>query len=62
MEKAAKESKSFVMNMFLGKLVTDQVFPYPYNLTSEQKETLEMLVDPIDKFFTVSILPYNVTS
>lgn len=51
MDKAVKESKSFIMNMFCGKSMTEQVFPYPYNLTEEQKETLEMLVDPTEKFF-----------
>lgn len=31
--------------------MTEQVIPYPYVLSAEQKETLEMLVDPTDKFF-----------
>ncbi|KAK7065928.1 hypothetical protein SK128_015293, partial [Halocaridina rubra] len=44
-------NKSFVMNMFKGATMTEQVIPYPYVLTEEQKETLEMLVDPTDKFF-----------
>lgn len=49
--KQAKANKSFVMNIFRGAAVTDQAIPYPYVLTEEQKETLEMLVDPTEKFF-----------
>ncbi|KAK8377963.1 hypothetical protein O3P69_018700 [Scylla paramamosain] len=51
MNKAVKPSKSFVMNMFRGATVTEQVIPYPNVLTEEQVETLEMLVDPTEKFF-----------
>ncbi|XP_065575702.1 very long-chain specific acyl-CoA dehydrogenase, mitochondrial-like [Artemia franciscana] len=39
------------MNMFLGKIRTDQAFPFPQSLSQDQKETLEMLVDPTYKFF-----------
>lgn len=46
-----EENKSFVMNIFKGATMVDQVFPYPYTLTEEQKETLEMLIDPTEKFF-----------
>lgn len=56
MSKAVQPSKSFVMNMYLGQAVTEQVFPYPYVLSDEQKETLEMIVDPTEKFFQVKIL------
>lgn len=41
------------MNIFLGKAVTEQVLPYPNYLTSEQLETLEMLLNPTEKFFQV---------
>ena len=54
-EKHADINKSFVMNMFKGATMVDQVIPYPYVLTEEQKETVEMLVHPIEKFFAVSI-------
>ena len=47
----AKESQSFVMNIFRGQLQTSQVFPFPESLTEEQADTLKMLVDPIEKFF-----------
>lgn len=55
--KASKKfqpNKSFVMNVFRGVSVTEQAIPYPYYLTEEQKETLEMLVDPTVKFMEVS--------
>jgi len=50
-KKGAKESQSFVMNLFRGTLQASQVFPYPEVLTEEQNETLKMLVDPMTKFF-----------
>ncbi|XP_071085182.1 very long-chain specific acyl-CoA dehydrogenase, mitochondrial-like [Haliotis cracherodii] len=48
---AKKESKSFAMNLFRGKIQTDQVFPFPEVLSAEQQETLQMLIDPTAKFF-----------
>ncbi|XP_076453737.1 very long-chain specific acyl-CoA dehydrogenase, mitochondrial-like [Babylonia areolata] len=45
------ESRSFGMNLFRGKIATEQVFPYPDVLDPEQKEELQMLVDPCAKFF-----------
>lgn len=47
----AKDSQSFVMNLFRGTLQTSQVFPYPEVLTEEQTDTLNMLVEPTSKFF-----------
>ncbi|KAL3847388.1 hypothetical protein ACJMK2_018303, partial [Sinanodonta woodiana] len=47
----AKESNSFCMNIFRGQIKVDQVFPYPEVMTSEQKQTLQMLLDPTAKFF-----------
>jgi len=47
----AKESQSFVMNLFRGTLQASQVFPYPEVLSDEQNENLKMLVDPVSKFF-----------
>ncbi|XP_067008647.2 very long-chain specific acyl-CoA dehydrogenase, mitochondrial [Anabrus simplex] len=46
-----KESHSFTMNLFRGVAETSQVFPYPDVLTDEQRDTLQMLVDPASKFF-----------
>ncbi|CAG9855486.1 unnamed protein product [Phyllotreta striolata] len=45
------ENYSFVMNLFRGQLEPRQVFPYPNVLNEEQKETLQMMVDPTNKFF-----------
>jgi len=45
------DSKSFVMNLFLGSSNLEQVFPYPDALTADQRETLTLLVDPTKKFF-----------
>ncbi|XP_064639189.1 very long-chain specific acyl-CoA dehydrogenase, mitochondrial-like [Lineus longissimus] len=50
-KKDVPQSKSFAMNLFRGQIQADQVFPFPEFLTDEQKETLEMLVDPTSKFF-----------
>ncbi|XP_064409060.1 very long-chain specific acyl-CoA dehydrogenase, mitochondrial isoform X2 [Latimeria chalumnae] len=46
-----KESKSFAMNMFMGKIKTDQVFPYPSALTEEQEQFLREMIGPVSKFF-----------
>lgn len=39
------------MNIFRGQVEARQVFPYPNALNEEQRETLQMLVDPTAKFF-----------
>jgi len=44
-------SNSFAANMFRGIVNTEQVFPFPDVLNPEQRETLEALVDPTEKFF-----------
>lgn len=49
--KEVKEDFSFVMNIFRGQIETKQLFPFPNVLNTEQRETLEMLVDPVNKFF-----------
>jgi very long chain acyl-CoA dehydrogenase len=49
--KAPPTSNSFAVNMFRGIVNTEQVFPFPDVLTPDQRETLEALVDPTDKFF-----------
>lgn len=48
---AQEESKSFAVGMFLGRLNTEQVFPYPSALSEEQEQTLQELVGPLSKFF-----------
>jgi len=52
MRKPAVHSKSFVQNMFRGMIEPEQAFPYPNVLNMEQRETLEMLVPPTEKFMT----------
>lgn len=47
----AVESTSFAMNLFRGKLRTEEIFPYPSSLTDEQRENLQALLDPTAKFF-----------
>lgn len=43
---------SHFSTQFRGSVVADQVFPYPDDImTAEQRETLEMLVSPTQKFF-----------
>ncbi|XP_072033459.1 very long-chain specific acyl-CoA dehydrogenase, mitochondrial-like [Amphiura filiformis] len=46
-----KTSKSFAMGLFNGQINPQQVFPYPEVLSDEQRDTLQMLVDPTTKFF-----------
>ena len=41
------------MNLFRGKLRTEEIFPYPSSLTDEQRENLQALLDPTAKFFEV---------
>ncbi|XP_076238522.1 acyl-CoA dehydrogenase very long chain [Calliopsis andreniformis] len=48
---SAKESQSFVMNIFRGEAQVSQVFPFPEVLTEEQSDTLKLLLDPVEKFF-----------
>lgn len=50
-DNAPKESQSFMMNLFRGIVQPVQVFPYPDVLNEEQTDTLNMLVDPVWKFF-----------
>ncbi|XP_077290256.1 acyl-CoA dehydrogenase very long chain [Arctopsyche grandis] len=46
-----KENLSFTMNIFRGQIQAKQVFPYPDVLNEEQRETIEALIDPVEKFF-----------
>lgn len=50
-----EENLSFVMNIFRGQIEPKQIFPFPNTLTEEQRDTLTMLVDPVSKFFEVSV-------
>lgn len=52
--KVAVKNLSFMANIFRGKVESAQVFPYPYNLTEEEGETLAMVIDPVERFFSVS--------
>lgn len=45
-----KDAKSFAMGMFTGSANLDQVFPFPEVLDEEQREFLESMVDPVEKF------------
>lgn len=46
-------STSFAMNLFRGKLVLNEMFPYPNCMNDEQRENLQALVDPFAKFMEV---------
>uniref|UniRef100_A0A8R1HQA4 Very long-chain specific acyl-CoA dehydrogenase, mitochondrial n=1 Tax=Caenorhabditis japonica TaxID=281687 RepID=A0A8R1HQA4_CAEJA len=47
--KKPEETPSFVMNLFRGKAVSEQIFPYPLKLDDERKETLGMISVPLEK-------------
>lgn len=49
-----EKTQSFVKRLFYGDVAVDQVFPYPCHLTDDDRETLQMLVDPVSRFFSVS--------
>uniref|UniRef100_A0A0K0D3E4 Very long-chain specific acyl-CoA dehydrogenase, mitochondrial n=1 Tax=Angiostrongylus cantonensis TaxID=6313 RepID=A0A0K0D3E4_ANGCA len=38
------------MNLFRGRAVTDQAFPYPLNLDDDRRETLHLIIGPTEKF------------
>ncbi|XP_053662485.1 very long-chain specific acyl-CoA dehydrogenase, mitochondrial-like [Anopheles marshallii] len=46
-----RPNRSFLMNLFGGKLQTIELFPYPEPLDEEQKDYARALVDPVHKFF-----------
>lgn len=50
-----RANESFMANIFRGKLVPTQVFPYPDILSSEDKELTSSLVPPFEKFFLVGV-------
>lgn len=45
------ETSSFVMNMFAGNANFEQIFPYPDVLNPDQRETLNMVQKPTEKFW-----------
>jgi len=48
--KGLQESKSFCMNLFRGRVVLDQAFPFPLNLSEDRREMLQMVLPPIEKY------------
>ncbi|XP_018332281.1 very long-chain specific acyl-CoA dehydrogenase, mitochondrial [Agrilus planipennis] len=50
-EKPTEHNFSFTMNMFRGQLESKEAFPFPDVLTEEQRETLHMLMDPVERYF-----------
>ena len=50
---AASDKQSFVKRLFYGDIDKEQIHPFPCALDEDGKETLQMLVDPVNKFFTV---------
>lgn len=41
----------FIVNSFCGQIVGHHLFPYPDNLSTEQKQDLQVLITPVEKFF-----------
>lgn len=48
------ESTSFVMNMFAGNANFEQIFPYADVLDDDQRETLNMVIKPAERFWEES--------
>lgn len=48
---APRDSPSFTLNLFRGRVEPAQVFPFPEPLSEEQRQTLRELVPPVEKFF-----------
>ncbi|CAH0592082.1 unnamed protein product [Chrysodeixis includens] len=49
--KGARQSASFTLNLFRGVLEPAQVFPFPEPLSDDQRQMLQELVPPVEKFF-----------
>jgi len=49
-ESSVPDSKSFCMNLFRGRIVLDQAFPFPLKLSEDRRETLQMILAPIEKY------------
>ncbi|CAB3227423.1 unnamed protein product [Arctia plantaginis] len=48
---APRQSASFVLNLFRGQFEPAQVFPFPEPLSEDQRQMLQELVPPVEKFF-----------
>ncbi|EDV20536.1 uncharacterized protein TRIADDRAFT_31757 [Trichoplax adhaerens] len=46
------QSDTFTRGIFSGKLKLNQLFPYPDALNDESKETLKIMLDPFEKYFS----------
>lgn len=44
------EELSFARQLFFGSVEDEEVFPFPDELGDEERETLQMLLDPLDRF------------
>ncbi|CAH3170212.1 unnamed protein product [Porites lobata] len=47
----SKPRSTFAKDLFLGRFNKEKVFPFPEPLNEEQMATLNMLVEPVEKFF-----------
>lgn len=41
---------SFARQLFFGSVEEDEVFPFPHELSADERETLTALLDPLDRF------------
>ena len=48
--KSADTELSFARQLFFGSVEDEEVFPFPDELSREQRETLESLLEPLDRF------------
>ncbi len=48
--KDTEDDLSFARHLFFGSVEDEEVFPYPDSLSEEERETLQMLLDPLDRF------------
>lgn len=51
----SKPTSTFAKDLFLGRCNKEEVFPYPDPLNEEQRETLNMLVEPVEKYFVEKV-------
>ena len=57
MARKFKESPSFGLNIFRGRVFTNDCVPFPDVLDDEGRETMSMILTPTEKFFEVLYLP-----
>lgn len=53
------KNDSYAFGLMQGEVYPKHMFPYPNNLNEEERENLEMMVDPTDSFFTESVDPLH---